>query len=136
MGKLLVLLFVLFAAWFTDTELGAADRLFLAFNGLSSLFGSINVAVPYLLDSLRIPADMFQLFMVTGIVVGRFGAMLAALHIIVLSVIGTLALCGGVQLRGGAIVRYLVLVGISLVVLVIALRAYFHLFVPDPPPRE
>ena len=75
LGKLLVLLFVLFAAWFTDIELSAGDRMTLAFNGLFSLFGSINVAVPYLLDSLRIPNDMFQLFLVTGIVVGRFGAM-------------------------------------------------------------
>jgi Na+/H+-dicarboxylate symporter len=136
LGKLLVLLFVLFAAWFTDTELSTGDRLALAFNGLSSLFGSINVAVPYLLDSLQIPADMFQLFLVTGIVVGRFGAMLAALHIIVLSVIGTLALCGRMRLSGGAILRYLLLSGASLVLLVVVLRAYFHLFVPEPPPRE
>ncbi len=136
LGKLLVLLFVLFAAWFTDTDLDLWDRLALAVNGLSSLFGSINVAVPYLLDSLRIPADMFQLFLVTGIVVGRFGAMLAALHIIVLSVVGTLALCGRLQLHGGAILRYLLLSGASLLVLVVALRAYFSLFVPDPPPRS
>ena len=73
LGKLLVLLFVLFAAWFTDTELDFSDRLSLAFGGLFSLFGSLNVAVPYMLDSLKIPADMFQLFLVTGIVVGRFG---------------------------------------------------------------
>jgi len=136
LGKLLVLLFVLFAAWFTDTDLSAADRLALAFNGLSSLFGSINVAVPYLLDSLRIPADMFQLFLVTGIVVGRFGAMLAALHIIVLSVIGTLALTGKVQLKGAAVLRYLVISVASLMILVFALRTYFHLFVPEPPPRQ
>ncbi len=135
LGKLLVLLFVLFAAWFTDTELGLVERVSLAFNGLFSLFGSINVAVPYLLDSLRIPADMFQLFLVTGIVVGRFGAMLAALHIIVLSVIGTLALCGALQLRGAAIVRYLAISSAALLLLVVALRGYFHLFVPDPPAR-
>jgi Na+/H+-dicarboxylate symporter/ABC-type amino acid transport substrate-binding protein len=136
LGKLLVLLFVLFAAWFTDTDLGVWDRLALAFNGVTSLFGSINVAVPYLLDSLRIPADMFQLFLVTGIVVGRFGAMLAALHIIVLSVVGTLALCGQVQLRGGAILRYLLLSAAFLLALVLLLRTYFQLFVPEPPPRH
>lgn len=136
LGKLLVLLFVLFAAWFTDTDLDLWDRLELAANGLGSLFGSINVAVPHLLDSLRIPADMFQLFLVTGIVVGRFGAMLAALHIIVLSVIGTLALCGRVQLRGSRIFRYLLLTGVSLAALVVALRAYFSFFVPEPPPRK
>ena len=136
LGKLLVLLFVLFAAWFTDTELDGGDRLTLAFNGLFSLFGSLNVAVPYLLDSLRVPADMFQLFLVTGIVVGRFGAMLAALHIIVLSVLGTLALCGKVNLRLAAVARYLLITGISLFALVLVLRTYFLVFVPDAPPRD
>ena len=136
LGKLLVLLFVLFAAWFTDTDLSVGQQFSLAFNGLFSLFGSINIAVPYLLDSLQIPADMFQLFLVTGIVVGRFGAMLAALHIIVLSVIGTLALCGKLQLRGAAILRYLSISTVCLVVLVLALRTYFLVFVPDPPARE
>ncbi len=136
LGKLLVLLFVLFAAWFTDTELNTTDRLALAFNGLFSLFGSINVAVPYLLDSLRIPADMFQLFLVTGIVVGRFGAMLAALHIIVLSVLGTLALSGRLTLRGSALLRYLAITTASMFVLIIVLRAYFLAFVPETPPRD
>lgn len=136
LGKLFVLLFVLFAAWFTDTDLSVMDRFYLAFNGLFSLFGSINIAVPYMLDSLRIPADMFQLFLVTGIVVGRFGAMLAALHIIVLSVIGTLALCGQVQLRPARLLRYLAISSVALLLLMLALRSYFLMFVPEPPPRE
>lgn len=136
LGKLLVLLFVLFAAWFTDTEISMVQGLTLAFNGLFSLFGSINVAVPYLLDSLRIPADMFQLFLVTGIVVGRFGAMLAALHIIVISVIGTLALSGMVRLNAGGLLRYLVISGLAMLALVLALRSYFQHFVPEPPPRD
>ncbi|MEP4484063.1 MAG: cation:dicarboxylase symporter family transporter [Halioglobus sp.] len=136
LGKLLVLLFVLFAAWFTDTELNFADRISLAFNGLFSLFGSINIAVPYLLDSLRVPTDMFQLFLVTGIVVGRFGAMLAALHIIVLSVLGTLALSGKLSIRSTALFRYALTTSIAMFVLVVALRAYFSVFVPETPPRE
>ncbi|MEP0202444.1 MAG: cation:dicarboxylase symporter family transporter [Halioglobus sp.] len=136
LGKLLVLLFVLFAAWFTDTELNFADRISLAFNGLFSLFGSINIAVPYLLDSLRVPTDMFQLFLVTGIVVGRFGAMLAALHIIVLSVLGTLALSGKLSIRSTALLRYVFTTFTAMFVLVVALRAYFSVFVPETPPRE
>ena len=136
LGKLLVILFVLFAAWFTDTDLGLADRLSLAFNGLFSLFGSINVAVPYMLDQMRVPGDMFQLFLVTGIVVGRFGAMLAALHIIVLSVLGTLALVGGLQINMRGLLRYLGLSALALVVLVIGLRAYFMVFIPQPPTRS
>ncbi len=136
LGKLLVLLFVLFAAWFNATELTVTDRVALAVNGLFSLFGSLNVAVPYLLDSIRVPADMFQLFLVTGIVVGRFGAMLAALHIIVLTVIGTLALTGQLRIRGAVLVRYAGVTVLCLALLLVGLRTYFALFVPEPPPRE
>jgi Na+/H+-dicarboxylate symporter len=135
LGKLLVLLFVLFAAWFTDSSLDFGQRLSLAINGLLSLFGSINVAVPYLLDLLRIPADMFQLFLVTGVVVGRFGAMLAALHIIVLSVLGTLAVCGQLQLSLRRVMRYLLTSAAVLIGLVLCLRLYFEIFVPEPPGR-
>ncbi|RLA13147.1 MAG: hypothetical protein DRQ60_07860, partial [Gammaproteobacteria bacterium] len=136
LGKLLVILFVLFAAWFTDTDLDTVDRLGLAFNGLFSLFGSINVAVPNMLDSLQVPDDMFQLFLVTGIVVGRFGAMLAALHIIVLSILGTLALAGALQFNPRSLLRYLALSTLALMVLVVGLRAYFMAFVPHPPTRN
>jgi Na+/H+-dicarboxylate symporter/ABC-type amino acid transport substrate-binding protein len=136
LGKLLVLLFVLFSAWFTDTELDFADRLNLAFNGLFSLFGSINVAVPYMLDSLQVPTDMFQLFLVTGIVVGRLGAMLAALHIIVLGIIGSLALVGALQFNPRALLRYLAISSLLLVLMVVGLRAYFIAFVPEAPPRD
>ena len=136
LGKLLVILFVLFAAWFNDVELSIGDGIALAFNGLFSLFGSINVAVPYMLDSLRVPGDMFQLFLVTGIVVGRFGAMLAALHIIVLSVIGTIALAGGIRLQLRPIASYLAITSVAMFVLVIGLRGYFMVFVPDSPGRD
>ena len=136
LGKLLVLLFVLFAAWFTDTDMDFLDRVSLAFGGLFSLFGSLNVAVPYMLDSLQIPADMFQLFLVTGIVVGRFGAMLAALHIVVLAVIGPLAVAGRLRLRWGDLGRYLLVSAVALFVMVLALQMYFRAFVPPPPPRD
>ncbi len=136
LGKLLVILFVLFAAWFNDVDVGFADSVSLAFNGLFSLFGSINVAVPYMLDLLHVPADMFQLFLVTGIVVGRFGAMLAALHIIVLSVIGTIALAGGIKLHLRPIAMYLGVTTVALFALVFGLRAYFMVFVPESPDRD
>ena len=135
-GKLLVLLYVLFAAWFTDTDVNFTESAMLAFNGVFSLFGSINVVVPYLLDSLEIPADMFQLFLVTGIVVGRFGAMLAALHIVALGIIVSLALSGKLQLSVRGILRYIFITLAGLFLLVTSLRAYFMVFVPESPNRD
>ena len=62
--------------------------------------------------------------------------MLAALHIIVVSVIGTLALGGLVRVRAADVLRYLVVSGVALAVLVIFLRTYFSIFVPNAPPRD
>ena len=42
------------------------------FLGLVSFFGSVNVALPLLLDTLRIPSDLFQLYLATAIVTNRF----------------------------------------------------------------
>ncbi|NQX90195.1 MAG: cation:dicarboxylase symporter family transporter [Halioglobus sp.] len=136
LGKLLVILFILFAAWFSDTEMNLYDSVNLAFTGLFSLFGSINVAVPYLLDTLQVPGDMFHLFLVTGIVVGRFGAMLAALHIIVLSILATLALAGALRFDLRKLLQYIIITTLAMLVLVIGLRTYFIAFVPEPPTRS
>src|SRR6185436_17269290 len=54
-AKLLSLSFVLFAAWYSDTEVGLVARAQLALAGVVSLFGSTNAAIPFLLDIVRVP---------------------------------------------------------------------------------
>src|SRR5262249_36357613 len=67
-GKLLSLSFVLFAAWFADVHVPLAEYPRLAGTGLLAMFGSVNAAIPFLLDLLRIPADTFNLFVTSSIV--------------------------------------------------------------------
>ena len=57
--------------------------------GLLTLFGSLNVAVPFLLDLFRIPADTFQLFLATGVINARFGSLVAAVHTVTVALLGT-----------------------------------------------
>ena len=56
---------MLFAGWFSDSVIPVLRYPELAVSGLFSFFGSLNVAVPFLLDLFRIPADTFQLFLAT-----------------------------------------------------------------------
>src|SRR4029077_10863060 len=56
-GKLLAISFVLFAGWSSDVATPFWEYPRLAATGLLSLFGNTNGAVPFLLDSFRIPAD-------------------------------------------------------------------------------
>lgn len=106
-AKLLSLSFMLFAAWYSDTDLFAADYLKLVFAGIVSLMGSINVAVPFLLDLVKVPADTFQLFLATGVINSRFGTLASAMYMVTLALAGSYALAGSIRLSPARILRYL-----------------------------
>ena len=80
-GKLLALIFLPFAAWFVDEPLGIVGQFTYLGAGLLTMFGSPISAIPFLLDTLRLPADMFEYFLVTGILTSRLGDALGAIHI-------------------------------------------------------
>ncbi len=107
-AKMLSLSFVLFAAWYSETTLGVAEYPRLAAAGIVSLFGSMNVAMPFLLDFARVPADTFQLFLATGVLNSRFGTLAGASHMLVLAIVGTYALRGRLRFSGPRVVRYAV----------------------------
>ncbi len=108
-AKLLSLSFVLFAAWYSETVLSATDYTRLAVAGIMSLMGSINVAIPFLLDLVRVPADTFQLFLATGVVNSRFGTLTSAMYMVTLALAGTVALSGKLRLSGTRILRYVLI---------------------------
>lgn len=105
-GKLMSLSFLLFAGWFADTPIGVERYPQLAALGVLSFFGSLNVAVPFLLDVFRVPADTFQLFLATGVFNKHFGAMVAAVHTVTLALLATVAVAGTLRLQPVRIARY------------------------------
>jgi Na+/H+-dicarboxylate symporter len=98
-GKLLALLFIPFAGWFVDMPLVASDYPTFLGAGVFSLFGSPVVAMPFLLDMFQLPADLFQLFIASGVLVSRLGDMLGAMHLLFVSVLSAAALSGLLQLN-------------------------------------
>lgn len=107
-GKLLSISFVLFAGWFADATVPLAEYPRLALTGLVTFFGSLNVAVPFLLDIFRIPADTFQLFLATGVINSRFGTLVAAVHTLTVGLLGACAMVGAVQWQRRRVMRYAV----------------------------
>jgi Na+/H+-dicarboxylate symporter/ABC-type amino acid transport substrate-binding protein len=105
-AKLLSLSFILFAAWFTGAAVPARQYLSLATSGVLVCFGSLNVAIPFLLDMFHIPADAFQLFLATGVVNSRFGTLLSAVHAVTLALIGTCAVVGLVRINARKLIRF------------------------------
>jgi ABC-type amino acid transport substrate-binding protein len=124
-GKLLQLSFVLFAAWFTGSAISISGYIELMFSGLLGFFGKPVAAMPFLLELLRIPADMFQLYLVSGILAARFGTLVSVMQTFVLAVLGALAMAGLVRFRWRGFLSAGALTLGLLFVLVVGGRAYF-----------
>jgi Na+/H+-dicarboxylate symporter len=122
-GKVLTLGFVVFAAWFAGTPMGAAELARLAVVGLLAAFGSMNVALPFLLDVFLLPADLFHLFLAVGLVSFRFQTLLGAMHTLAAAVLGACAMEGRFVVRAPAVARLIVLGGIGLALTLAATRA-------------
>lgn len=105
-GKLLSLSFILFAGWYADASLPLSDYPRLFVTGLLTLFGSLNAAVPFLLDVFKLPADTFQLFLATGIVNARFSTLVAAVHTVAVGLLGSAALVGAIRFDPVRLARF------------------------------
>jgi Na+/H+-dicarboxylate symporter/ABC-type amino acid transport substrate-binding protein len=125
-GKLLSLSFILFAGWFANATVAVTEYPRLALTGLMTFFGSLNAAVPFLLDLFRIPADTFQLFLATGVVNSRFGALLAAVHTVTVALLGSAAIVGALHFNPGRVARYLVITVALSAATLGGLRALFN----------
>jgi Na+/H+-dicarboxylate symporter/ABC-type amino acid transport substrate-binding protein len=105
-GKLLSASFILFAAWVSDAPIDMADYPSLGLTALVTFFGSLNAAMPFLLDLFRVPADTFQLFVASGIINSRFGTLVAAMHTVAMALLATCAVTGALRWRPAAVTRY------------------------------
>ena len=77
-GKLLSLLFVLFAAWFSGAYISFEDYLNLIIIGIPQLFGTSTLAMQNLLELFNVSQSMFDFFIVSeNLVVGRLSALLS-----------------------------------------------------------
>lgn len=116
-GKLLSMLFVPFAAWFLGNRLPWYEYPAFMTAGTFSYFGGPTLAIPYLLDLMHLPHDMFQLFLLTGVWGERLGDALGVMHLVVLTLVATCAQTGQFKLNVRRLASYLsqvALIGITM----------------------
>lgn len=123
-AKLLSLSFVLFAAWLTGGSIPLERYPEFAATGVLVAFGSLNLAIPFLLDRFRIPADAFQLFLATSVVNARFGTLLSAVHTIVVALLGTCAVIGAVRVNRRKLLRFAAMTAILSVLTIAGTKAF------------
>ena len=130
-GKLLILLFVLFAAWFSGNTLSLTQYPTFVFAGLLSFFGGVDVAIPFLLDLLKIPADLYQLYVVTTVLNGRFATLLAAMNLVVFTLMATASLTGAMKISKKKIINFAITSVLLTVGVIGVTRGYFTLFLEN-----
>ena len=117
-GKLLTLLFILFAGWFVGKSVALNDCPGFAVLGLFTLFGGVDLALPFLLDQMKIPSDMYQLYVVTGVLNSWFATLLAVMNLFAFTLVATCAATGALRINWSRIVTFTI---ISLVIFVSAI---------------
>ena len=105
-GKLLTLLFVLFAGWFVGKSIALTDYPGFAVLGLATLFGGVDLALPFLLDQMQIPSDMYQLYVVTGVLNSWFATLLAVMNLYSFTLVAACAATGAVRINASRIFRF------------------------------
>ncbi len=108
-GKLLTLLFVLFAGWFVGKSIALADYPGFAVLGLFTLFGGVDLALPFLLDQMKISADMYQLYVVTGVLNSWFATLLAVMNLFAFTLVAACAAIGEVRINWSRIFSFAII---------------------------
>ena len=130
-GKLLMLLFIMFAGWFTGSSLALGEYPLFVISGLLSFFGGVDVALPFMLDLMHIPADMYQLYLVTGVINGRTATLLGAMNLIVFTLLATASMTGVMKIRFRKLATYATLsLGLTFAV-ILGSKIYFNFAVKN-----
>ncbi len=125
LGVFVVLLFVLFAAWYYNDLFTLQEQVFLALVGVPSLFGSTKVSLPFILQMMRLPADAMQLYLIASPLQIYFTSALTCMSIFALSAICTAFLTGLGKLRVKRAMYSTVVAVVVFFAVVLALNAAF-----------
>jgi ABC-type amino acid transport substrate-binding protein len=87
--------------------------------------------MPFLLDSLRLPADMMQLYLASGIFVSQLGTLATAMHLFTLGVLGGFAMAGALRFQWKRFIPVTALTVCVIAAVVVGTRAYFSLAVEN-----
>ncbi len=96
-GKLLSMLFIPFVSWFFGDPMPAWEYPGFYLSGVASYFAGPLIAIPFLLDQMQLPRDMFQLFLLAGVVGERVGDAIGAMHLAVFVLVTLTIITGSLQ---------------------------------------
>lgn len=124
LGTYIILMFIPFSAWYMGRSLDLSDQVVFQAASLLSSFVAPIIGIPFLLDLMRIPADMMELFMMSTVYTDRIRVVLGAVHLLSLTVV-VLAIRRGVfRLDVTALLRALGISALSIFLALAGVRLY------------
>ena len=76
---------------------------------------------------MRIPVDLFQLYLALGVVTNRFGVLLTTMNVLMLTLLGTCAVCRLLTPQWGRLLRNAVLTVVIVALSIGGARTFFTL---------
>lgn len=128
-GRVLLLLFVPFSAWFYGMDLGILQYPQLIFIGILSLFGDSISAMRFLLNHFHIPIDILDFFVAFKVLNNRIGALFSSVFMISLAILCTAWLTGFLKINLRKIVKNFSIAVAATVLVFIACSSYLKMTV-------
>ena len=123
-GRIINLVFIPFAAWFYGSQIDPASYPQLIGTGLIGAFAKPIVTIPLLLNLAELPADIFNLFLAVGVVVGRFGDLMKAMHLLAFSILLTCYFSGALRYNFPRLITRGLTTVVLFVIVVVSTRSY------------
>lgn len=126
-GKLLTILFITFAAWFDGVKIEFIQYPEFIITSLLSFMGSANFAIPFLLNHFHISSDLFDVYLMAGIVNGKFATLLAAIYLLGFTLVCNAWLTGMLKINLKKIVTNLTIIVVITAITLTATALILHL---------
>lgn len=105
LGTFVIFVFVPFIAWYAGNSFDFIENTTFLIATLLSSFVAPVTGIPFLLDLLKLPQEMFQLFVISSVYTDRIRVVLGAIHLIVLTIITVKLTLGGLNINWRKLIR-------------------------------
>lgn len=119
LGRIVGLIFIPFSAWFYGSSLIPEQYPQFLSLGMAGSFAKPAVTIPWLLDLMHIPHDIFQLYLAVGVYTTRLGDVLRTIYLFSFAILAAASLSGTLKIQWKRLMGYsLLALSISGVVIV------------------
>ena len=124
LGTYVILMFIPFSAWYMGRSFDFSDQVVFQAASLLSSFVAPIIGIPFLLDLMRVPADMMELFMMSTVYTDRIRVVLGAVHLLSLTIV-VLAIRKEVfRWNIAALLKAVAISALAIVISLFGVRAY------------